>query len=36
MREEMDQKNDMYDKISVALRSKQLHFDIVIKTIGLP
>lgn len=32
----MDQKNDMYDKIAVALRSKQMHFDVVIKTIGLP
>ena len=36
MREELDQKNDMYDRIAVALRSKQMHFDVVIKTIGLP
>ncbi len=35
MREDQNSKNEMYDRIATNLKSKQLHFNIIIKTIGL-
>ena len=36
LREQLELKNDMYDRIAMALRNKQQHLDFIIKSMGLP